>query len=349
MNTILVTRNDTHYEFDASNLGQAGIAVSNRFSSGPAALDYLCYNPVGMIVLDSELNGCTALEFLRQIKEKFLLRELPVLVISKNSTEEFVLSVMSAGCTGFLIRPYTQEKLGQYIRTAGELTQFNEIEEEQLQSAEAHLAAGRIDQAIESYTEAIAAEEDQAQRYFDMGMGYLGQRQYGKAIIAFNKALKVNKMFIKAYKGLADAYKSKGDLEKCQLYLQKAAEEYARVDQYQEAKDIFLEIVKIDRYAPNPYNTLGIELRRKGKYDQAIAAYAKAIEMDPDDENISFNMAKALCHKGNRKKALGYMAHCLGLNRDHQEAKLLFKTISGREWTPCLSKNDLDKIMESIP
>jgi tetratricopeptide (TPR) repeat protein len=348
MNTILVTRNDSHFQADAASLHATGIKVSNRFSFGPAALDYLRYNPVRMIVLDTEMNGCTAVEFLRTLKEEFLLRDIPVLVISSDSSEEFVLGVVSAGCAGFLIRPYTSQTLMRSIRAAGELTRFNEIEEEQIRNAEGHLNSGRFDQAIESYNELIAAEDDQAQHYFDLGMDYLGRHQYGKAIIAFSKALKVNRMFIQAFKGLAEAYKGKGDIENCQLYLQRAADEYARIDQYQVVKDLFAEIVKIDRYAPNPYNTLGIDLRRKGMYEQAITAYAKAMELDPEDENISFNMAKALFHKGDRRGSLQYAVRCLALNRAHEQAQILFHSISGEEWAPGLSPQELTRILEGI-
>ncbi len=68
---------------------------------------------------------------------------------------------------------------------------------------------------------------------------------------------------IKCYTGLAEAYKGKGDMEKYKYYLQKAADEYAKRDNFDEVKELFIKILKTDPNAPNPYNTLGIQFRKK--------------------------------------------------------------------------------------
>ena len=61
-----------------------------------------------------------------------------------------------------------------------------------------------------------------------MGCRCLTRQKYGQAIIAFKKAININDLFAEAYKGLADAYKGKGEIEECKRYLQKAAEIHAQ-------------------------------------------------------------------------------------------------------------------------
>lgn len=330
---IVVTASDIHFAEDKKALTELGIKVGNRFSSGLAALDFVKYNPIQLIVADAAVRDMEVGKFLRLLKQDLLLQYIPVIVISSESSRQFVVEVVSSGCTGFVVRPYRLETLAEHVQMARELIAFNEIEEEQLGQADRMVGEGSYDEAIEHYKEIVQTEEDQAQKYFDMGMAYLARKKWGKAIIAFNKSIKLNQMFIKAYKGLARAYKGKGDMEAHQYYLKKAADEFARVGEFQEVKDLFAEIVKYDEHAPNPYNTLGIQLRKQKKYHEALAAYEKALELDPTDENILYNMAKALRFGGEEKRAVDSLDQALQINPAHGEARALFKEISGKEWS----------------
>ena len=95
----------------------------------------------------------------------------------------------------------------------------------------------------------------------------------------------------------------KGEMERYKSYLQKAAEVHAQFDRMEEAKNLFIEVLKQDSDAPNPYNTLGVKLRRNGDYPGAVHAYKRAIVLSPKDENIYYNLAKAYYYMGEVKKA----------------------------------------------
>ena len=41
------------------------------------------------------------------------------------------------------------------------------------------------------------------------------------------------------------------------------------------------------------YNRLGIAFRRQKKFDEAVSNYLKAIQIDPYEENLRYNLARA--------------------------------------------------------
>lgn len=76
------------------------------------------------------------------------------------------------------------------------------------------------------------------------------------------------------------------------------------------------------------YNELGIELRQKGMFAEAIMNYGKAISIDPEDEVLYFNLARAHLEQGHRENAAGYLKTALRLKPDFPEAQELFFAIS---------------------
>jgi len=332
---VIASSNNSHFEQDRDNLRRIGMIMNCRLTSAEAVLDYIRHNATRTIVLDSRISGTSAHELIFQIRKFLRGVQLNITVISDNSDENFVIDAITAGCTGFIIRPYTLETLKRHMRPKPEADAIH-VSEELLSQAQESLAANNYEAAIEEFEEIIAGSgdemEDEARKYFDMGNQYLLERKFGKAIVAFNNALRLNHLFIKAYEGLAEAHKGKGDLKNYQLYLQKAADEYARMDNFAEVKRIFAKITKQDVHAPNAYNTLGIELRHQEMYIEAIAAYTNALKLTPDDENIFYNLAKAQMFANLYSDALASIRSCLQRNPDHAEALDLYQKFTSKEW-----------------
>lgn len=329
---IIVTSNDNNYLFDKKSLQEVNCVIKNRFSSGEAALDYLQYNYTNLVIVDISLKDTNAQDFIKSVAKSPNLEEIPIVVISSDSSREFVLEAIAAGCSGFVIRPYTLETLRNHLFYLVEIEKFCIVEEELLHEAENKVGWGQYDEAIMDFREIVESDQDSAKEYFEMGVNYLYENRYAKAIVAFKKALKMNNMFIKAYTGLAEAYKGKGDMEQYKHYMQKAADEYARINDFEEVKRIFVQILKYDENAPNPYNTLGIQLRKEEKYSLAMDAYKQALKLDPHDENIYYNFARALYYFNSIEKAVKCLEEALKLNSEFEEARGLYKKIMGRDW-----------------
>ncbi|WP_348303339.1 tetratricopeptide repeat protein, partial [Methanothrix sp.] len=78
----------------------------------------------------------------------------------------------------------------------------------------------------------------------------------------------------------------------------------AEQGRYEEGVAVFEEAIQIDpTYADSWFNK-GNALYRQGKYDEAIAAYDKAIEIDPQDAYAWYNKGNALHAQGKCSEAI---------------------------------------------
>jgi tetratricopeptide (TPR) repeat protein len=69
------------------------------------------------------------------------------------------------------------------------------------------------------------------------------------------------------------------------------------------------------------YNRLGIALRRQGKWQEAIWEYERAVKVDPSNEALIFNMAKAYLEGKDSRTALKFFNRVLTINPTMEEAK----------------------------
>jgi len=337
----VLSGNRTHAAFDKKILHQLGIASAGQYSRAGDAGSLVEDGRAQILLVDSELEDMDGVAFIRELKRRRGGRLLPVVMVTLENRRELVLDAISAGCSGYVLRPYAPSTLERHLLLASESSRLDDIETEQLANAHNLVSMGQFDEAIEEFQELIE-EKNEAQRYFDSGTRYLLQQKFGKAIIAFNKAIKLNELYAEAYQGLASAHKGKGNDAEYQRYLKQAADIYAMQDRLQEAKELFVEILKSDPDAVNPYNALGVELRRKGDFTGAIHAYRQALEISPHDENLFFNISKAYLHAGDPAQAQEFISRALKRNPGFMEARKLYAQLSEKEWAVAAPKIRLD-------
>jgi tetratricopeptide (TPR) repeat protein len=326
-----------HAKRDTATIKTFGTENVKVFTSGVEAIDYLTDHPVDLILCDSTLDDMSGIKFAQIIRKNMSGRPLPIIMVTLENRKDHVLDSIAAGCIGYILRPYSLDTFERYLILTNQLDNYPEIEEMELQEAKEMVERGDFDEAIEAFEELISYQ-DEAQKYYDMGCQFMFQGKYGKAIVAFKKAVKINDLFAEAYKGLADAYKGKGDMEAYKRFLKKAAEVHAQFDRLEDTKVLFIEILKHDAETPNPFNTLGVNLRKHGDYPGAIHAYKQALELTPNDENIYFNMAKAFYFMGKIEEASSNVIMSLKMNPEFREADKLYQRIHGKPWTPVIGK-----------
>jgi len=329
---FVATSQDALFQETRGNLAKLGYTNCARFSSGKAAAEFVKYNPSRLIIIDTEVEDLTLAEFVTALREVRPAEFLHILVISSERTEEFVLSMISAGCSGLVLRPYTLPSLKNHMLQSEKIEQVQDSDRETVDQAETMIGQGRYEDAIGDLTLVVSHQDDQADKFFFQGCQLLVEKKWSDAIQAFNQSLARNQTYIKAYEGLARAYLGKNDTDRYRFYLQKAADEYARLNNFAKVKKIFVEIVKYDVNAPNPYNTLGIRLRQEKQYKEAIQAYFQAIELSPKDENIHYNMAKAYFCDAQPEKSLECIRLALTLAPEHIEALKMFRLLTGVAW-----------------
>ena len=292
-NIVILTNVEVHAKRDLATIKTFGPTDVKLFTTGVDAIDYMAENPVDLILCDSSLDDMTGIKFAQIVRKNMSGRPLPIIMVTLENKKDHVLDSIAAGCIGYILRPYSLDTFEKYLILANQLDCYPEIEEMELQEAKDMVERGNFDDAIEAFEELISYQ-DEAQKYYDMGCQFMAQGKFGKAIVSYKKAVKINDLFAEAYKGLADAYKGKNDLETCKKYLKKAADVHAQFDRLEETKALFIEILKYEADTPNPFNSLGVTLRKQGDYPGAIHAYRQALELTPNDENIYFKERKSV-------------------------------------------------------
>lgn len=94
-------------------LRQAGLAIANVFeaSSGVEALEMVGRKPVNLILSDINMPQMDGLEFLRQLRQQDLAPDVPVVMITTESSEEHVKAAIVAGAQGYIRKPFTAEQV----------------------------------------------------------------------------------------------------------------------------------------------------------------------------------------------------------------------------------------------
>ena len=71
------------------------------------------------------------------------------------------------------------------------------------------------------------------------------------------------------------------------------------------------------------YNALGIQARKDGDFDKAVAEFNKALSVSPDDEALLYNLARAYAAKKEKKPAVESIQKALKINPAFTEAQTL--------------------------
>lgn len=103
-------------------IDMSGFDLSSCFeaSNGEEALDLLRNEWVDAILTDINMPEMDGQEFLRRLSEDELLRSIPAIVISTDSTANRMASMASLGARGYVTKPFLPETLrAELERTLG--------------------------------------------------------------------------------------------------------------------------------------------------------------------------------------------------------------------------------------
>ncbi len=134
------------------------------------------------------------------------------------------------------------------------------------------------------------------------------------AELEFGQALAVDEENIRANFGLGLTYLDRGESNK--------------------ADDIFQRLVRLDatfeKEHKHLFNEFGINLRKNKMFDQALDYYQRAESLAAGDDNLMFNIARALFEKKQYQQAMDYLQKALGLNPGHEDARRFAAFLEGK-------------------
>ncbi len=99
------------------SLRQAGLEslVVFEAGSGNEALQILKSKEVDIILSDINMPSMDGLEFVRQLHTQQLAPEVPVVMITTESSEEHVKQAIQAGAKGYIRKPFTADQVKQRV------------------------------------------------------------------------------------------------------------------------------------------------------------------------------------------------------------------------------------------
>ena len=99
------------------SLRQAGLEslVVFEAGSGNEALQILKSKEVDLILSDINMPAMDGLEFVRQLHTQQLAPEVPVVMITTESSEEHVKQAIQAGAKGYIRKPFTADQVKQRV------------------------------------------------------------------------------------------------------------------------------------------------------------------------------------------------------------------------------------------
>ncbi|WP_293259368.1 tetratricopeptide repeat protein [Microcoleus sp. PH2017_21_RUC_O_A] len=158
---------------------------------------------------------------------------------------------------------------------------------------------GNLAGAIECYQTVVKINSSDVQAYVNLGSLYAMNKQRQQAIACYQKAIALQPNLAAAYRNLARVWTQDGKLE--------------------EANECWYEAFSLEpeKVSPNHHFKLGNILFRQGKITQAIACYQRAIELNPNLNDVYQNLAKALTKQGKLDEAAVCLQKAVALNGNY--------------------------------
>ena len=139
--------------------------------------------------------------------------------------------------------------------------------------------AGRLDEALALYDQAIARGERRAGAFTNIGVILRQRKRFAAAAAAHRRALELSPDDAGVLGNLANALKDDG--------------------RFDEAIAIKRRVIELAGANAETLHSLGIALRDAGRLEEADEAFAQALALQPDDPEIRFNYSLTQLHLGN--------------------------------------------------
>lgn len=159
----------------------------------------------------------------------------------------------------------------------------------------------RKQQASSSYATASNAKAEQAARANNLGVAYMGQQRFDKALQMFKQAreLDLDMRVALLNEGIALAY------------LQKAAE----------ARAVLEKVTNSEPDNARAWYNLGLVFKNSGDSQQALTAFQHAVKLAPQDPDAHYFLATTLAELKRDEEAVTEFENALRLNQYHASAE----------------------------
>tara|TARA_Y100000589_G_C27156181_1_gene630950 strand:- start:844 stop:2004 length:1161 start_codon:yes stop_codon:yes gene_type:complete len=163
---------------------------------------------------------------------------------------------------------------------------------------------GKLRAAINYFEKAIKVQPNFAKAYSNMADALQAMGKFAEALKTYEKALSIDPNNIETLNNMGTAMQRNGHLEN--------------------AVEIFKKVLSINPLNAIANNNMGIALQEQSEIDNAIIKYKKALSLKPDYADAAWNLSGVSTSIDEAKKSLSL---CLNSNPDHIYAKLTLSAL----------------------
>jgi DNA-binding response OmpR family regulator len=107
-------------------LTRAGYDVQTAFA-GQAGMELATTRKFDLIVLDADLPGISGFDLCRELKQRWISRQTPIILLSENDLEERRAKAFELGAVDFIAKPFIAddflERVALYIHQSKQMEQ----------------------------------------------------------------------------------------------------------------------------------------------------------------------------------------------------------------------------------
>ena len=173
------------------------------------------------------------------------------------------------------------------------------------------------------------------QSYYNLGLAYYQSGQIEKAIVAYQKAIKLEPNFADAYGGLGIIYWRSGNLDDAIRHCQKAikiapeniefhknlTQIYWQKGMYNAAAVGYRIILELNPSDENALHHLGLILLSKQEYHEAVSCFQRVLQTNPDNALTHGALGTAYYKLGENDPAIHEFQEVLRLDPRNQNAR----------------------------
>ncbi|WP_031482918.1 tetratricopeptide repeat protein [Maridesulfovibrio frigidus] len=194
--------------------------------------------------------------------------------------------------------------------TADEMFELQEINANHVPSGDVKIIslaefASSYSLELDYWNDKVRKGMDNLNGALQRGESHREQGELYSAEMEYEGALEVDEDNVRATFGLGLTYLEKGDVEK--------------------AQEVFSKVLQLKTaFKPehkHMFNDFGILMRKNGMYREALQYYNRGIDLDSEDENLFFNIARSHFEAGQWEDCVRYLTMCLEKNRGIEEAR----------------------------
>lgn len=197
--------------------------------------------------------------------------------------------------------------------------------------ANAYRVAGRLDDALKAYDQAISLKPSSPVEHEGKGIVLFGLGKVKESIQEFKKAIELDPQSASPHRDLWLVYDRLGmrkeELEEAEEAVKMEPEyvdaynslaiSYGYAGQYEKSIETFQKALRIDPGNPQFLVNLATTYQRLGKYEEAIGLYKKAISRDPSQPVYYLNLGNTYMLKGSYPEAIEALEQAANLQPEN--------------------------------